>query len=104
MTSRLPTLLDCHTTGAPGQLWEVEIGLQPGEPKGHRDTIKSTRAVAEPGEAYNYTDKNSDTLGLLAEAVTGKKRAELLSELFDAFGATCDGSVALTSDGTASPS
>lgn len=104
MTSGLPTLLDFHTPGAPGQLWEVEIGLQPGEPRGHRDAIKSTQAVAKPGEAYNYTDKNTDTLGLLAEAVTGRKFAELLSELFDAIGATGDGSVALTSDGTASPS
>ena len=34
MTSGLPTLLDFHTPGAPGQLWEVEIGLQPGEPRG----------------------------------------------------------------------
>ena len=35
--------------------------------------------------------------------MSGKKFPELLSELFDAFGANYDGSIALTSDGTASP-
>jgi CubicO group peptidase (beta-lactamase class C family) len=103
MTSGLPTLLDLHTPGAPGQLWEVEIGLQPGNPTGHRNAIKSTPAIAKPGEAFNYTDKNTDTLGLLAEKVSGKEFAELLSELFNAFGANYDGSIALTSDGTTSP-
>jgi CubicO group peptidase (beta-lactamase class C family) len=104
MTSGLPTLLDFHTLGTPGQLWEVEIGLQPGEPRGHREDIKSTSAIANPGEVYNYTDKNTDALALLAEQVSGKKYPQLLSDLFDAFGANYDGSIALTSDGTSSPS
>ena len=103
MLSGLPTLLDFHTPGAPGQLFEIEQGLQPGKPTGHRNAIKSTRAMAKPGEAWNYTDKNTDTLGLLAEQVSGKKFPELLTELFDAFGANYDGSIALTSDGTTSP-
>ena len=103
MLSGLPTLLEFHTPGAPGQLWEVEIGLQAGKSTGHRKAIKSTRAVAKPDDAWFYTDKNTDTLGLLAEKVSGKKFAELLSELFDAFGANYDGSIALTSDGTTSP-
>jgi len=103
MLSGLPTLLDLHTPGAPGQLFEVEQGLQPGKPTGHRNAIKSTRANAKPGEAWQYSDKNTDTLGLLAEKVSGKKFAELLTELFDAFGSNSDGSIALTSDGTTSP-
>jgi CubicO group peptidase (beta-lactamase class C family) len=103
MLSGLPTLLDFHTPGAPGQLFEVEQGMQPGNPTGHRNTIKSTRANAKPGETWQYSDKNTDTLGLLAEKVSGKKFAELLTELFDAFGANYDGSIALTSDGTTSP-
>ena len=103
MLSGLPTLLDLHTPGAPGQLWEVEIGLQAGKPTGHRNAIKSTPAVAKPGEVYNYTDKNTDTLGLLAEQISGKKFPELLTELFDTFTANYDGSIALTSDGTTSP-
>jgi CubicO group peptidase (beta-lactamase class C family) len=104
MLSGLPTLLDLHTPGAPGQLWEVEIGLQTGKPTGHRNAIMSTPAVAKSGEVYNYTDKNTDTLGLLAEQVSGKKFPQLLTELCDAFGANYDGSIALTSDGTTSPS
>ena len=35
--------------------------------------------------------------------LTGGKFPELLSDLFDAFGANYDGSIALTSDGTSSP-
>jgi CubicO group peptidase (beta-lactamase class C family) len=104
MMTGLPTLLNFHTPGAPGQLWEVEIGLQPGKPTGHRNAIETTPAVTEPGEAYAYTDKNTDTLALLAEQVTGKKYPQLLSDLFNAFGANYDGSIALTSDGTSSPS
>jgi CubicO group peptidase (beta-lactamase class C family) len=41
---------------------------------------------------------------MLAEEVTGKHFNKLLSELFDDFGANSDGSIALTVDGTASPS
>jgi len=104
MTSGLPELLNFHTPGAPGQLWEVEIGLQPGEPRGHRNDIKSTAAIAKAGEVWNYTDKNTDTLALLAEQVSRKKYPQLLSELFEAFGANHSGSIALTSDGTSSPS
>jgi CubicO group peptidase (beta-lactamase class C family) len=103
MLSGLPTLLDFHTPGAAGQLFEIEQGLQPGRPTGHRNAIKSTSAVAKPGEAWNYTDKNTDTLGLLCEQVSGKKFSELMSDLFNAFGANYDGSIALTKEGTTSP-
>jgi CubicO group peptidase (beta-lactamase class C family) len=104
MLSGLPTLLNFHTPGHPDQQWEVEIGLQQGKSTGHSNAIMSTRATAKPGEAYNYSDKNTDILGLLAEQVSGKKFPQLLTELFDAFGANYDGSIALTSDGTTSPS
>jgi CubicO group peptidase (beta-lactamase class C family) len=103
MTSGLPSLLDYHTPGAPGKAWEVEIGLQPGKTKGHRKNLKASKAEAKPGEAFNYSDKNTDVLGLVYEQVSGKKYSELLADLFDAFGANQDGSIALTSDGTASP-
>jgi CubicO group peptidase (beta-lactamase class C family) len=103
MLSGLPTLLNFHTPGHPDQQWEVEIGLQQGKSTGHRNAIMSTRATAKPGEVYNYSDKNTDTLGLLAEQESGKKFSQLLAELFDAFGANYDGSIALTSDGTTSP-
>ena len=41
---------------------------------------------------------------MLAEGVTGQPFNKLLSDLFSDFGATKDGSIALTADGTASPS
>jgi CubicO group peptidase (beta-lactamase class C family) len=41
---------------------------------------------------------------MLAEEVTGKPFNELLSDLFNDFGATSNGSISLTVDGTASPS
>ena len=103
MTSGLPAMLDFHTPGAPGYLFEIEQGMKPGKPMGHLKAIKGTKAVAKSGEEWHYSDKNTDTLGLLAEAVTGKKFPELLSELFGTFGANYDGSIALTSDGTTSP-
>jgi CubicO group peptidase (beta-lactamase class C family) len=104
MTTGAPTLLDFHTPGTPDAQWEVEIGLQKGEPQGHVKLLKTVRKAAEPGAEWNYTDKNTDTLALLAEKVTGKKYADLVSELFNDFGAIDEGSIALTSDGTASPS
>jgi CubicO group peptidase (beta-lactamase class C family) len=104
MLSGMPVFLDFHTPGTPGQLFEIEQGLQPGTPKGHRKTIKSTKADKKPGEAFQYCDLNTDTLALLAEQVSGKKFSELLSELFEDFGANYEGSIAKNSDGTFSPS
>ena len=103
-TSGMPTLLDFHTPGATGQLFEVEQGLQAGKTKGHRNTIKTTKADKKPGEAWQYCDMNTDTLALMAEQVSGKKFSELLTGLFDQFGANYEGSIAKTSDGTFSPS
>jgi CubicO group peptidase (beta-lactamase class C family) len=47
---------------------------------------------------------NTDTLALLSEQASGKNFSELLSELFDDFGANHEGSIAKNSDGTFSPS
>lgn len=103
-TSGMPTLLDFHTPGATGQLFEVEQGLQAGKPQGHRKMIKTTKATAKPGAAWQYCDMNTDTLALLAEQVSGKSFADLLSALFDEFGANFEGSIAQTSDKTLAPS
>ena len=46
---------------------------------------------------------STDTLGLLAEKVSGKKFPRLWSELFDAFGANYDGSIDKNKEGTTSP-
>ncbi len=104
MTSGLPQLLDFHTPGTEGNQYEVEIGLRSGKIKGHKDQIRSSKAVAKPGAEFNYTDKNTDTLALLAERVSGREYSELLSELFDEFGANYEGSIAKTSDNTSAPS
>ena len=97
------TLLDFHTAGTPDQQWEVEVGLQAGTAKGHRQALRDAVKAAEPGTAWHYSDKNTDTLGLLAEQATGRRFEELLADLFDAFGANDAGSIAVTTDGTTSP-
>jgi len=102
-TSGMPQLLDFHTPGALGQLWEIEIGLQNGNPQGHKALIKETKANKNPGEAWQYSDMNTDTLGLLAEKASGKKLPELLSNLYETIGANHEGLIALSSDGTYSP-
>lgn len=102
-TSGARTLLDFHTVGTSDQQWEVEVGLQAGSATGHRQAICDAGKAAEPGTAWNYSDKNTDTLGLLAEQVTGRRYDELLADLFDAFGANDAGSIALTTDETTSP-
>lgn len=103
MTSGASSLSDYHTPGSAGQLWEIEIGLQPGEAKGHVKAIKAEVQTAEPGEKWQYTDKNTDTLALIAEKVTGKAYAELLAELANEIGAKDESSIVITRDGTASP-
>lgn len=85
-------------------MFEIEQGLKPGDARGHRKAIIETKVQNAPGEIYNYNDKNTDLLAILAVSVTGKPFNKLLSELFNDFGATGTGSIALTVDGTASPS
>ena len=101
-TSGTPQLLD-FTPGALGQLWEVEIGLQGGKPGGHRALLKETKANKIPGEAWQYSDMNTDALALLVEKTSGKKLPDLLTDLYATIGANYEGSIALTSDGTCSP-
>ena len=103
MTSGANSLSDYHTPGSAGQLWEIEIGLQPGQAQGHVNSIRAEAKTAEPGEKWQYTDKNTDTLALVAEKVTGKPYAELLTELANEIGANEESSIVLTNDGTASP-
>lgn len=102
-TSGLPQLLDYHTPGALGFMFEIEIGLKKGTTKGHRNIIKETKADKMPGEAWQYSDMNTDVLGLLSEAASGRKFSELMADLFDAIGSNHGGSIANTSDGTNSP-
>ena len=104
MTSGLLPAVDYHVPGGEAFMFEIEQGLKPGDPTGHRKAVINTNTLSVPGEIYNYNDKNSDLLAMLAEEVTGQPFKKLLSDLFNDFGATSDGSIALTVDGTASPS
>ena len=104
MQSGLLPATDYHVPGGEAFLFEIEQGLKPGDPKGHRKAILDTRTQNAPGEIYTYNDKNTDLLSILTEEITGRPFNKLLSDIFDDFGATSSGSIALTVDGTASPS
>ena len=56
---------------------------------------------AKPGEAYLYKDIDTEMLGYVAEAVTGKRFAELLSEkIFQKLGAERDGNLIVDGAGS----
>jgi len=103
MQSGLLPATDYHVPGGEAFMFEIEQGLKPGDPTGHRKAIINTNTQNEPGDVYTYNDKNTDLLAILAEEVTGQHFNKLLSDSFEDFGATSDGSIALTVDGTASP-
>lgn len=103
MMSGARTLLDFHTPGTSDQQWEVEIGLQAGVSEGHVAAIKAAGKAAGPGTAWNYTDKNTDALALIAEAAAGRSYVDLLRDLFDDFGANDAGSIVLSAEGTPCP-
>lgn len=104
MTAGLLPATDYHVPGGEAYVFETEQGLKPGDPTGHRRAVIEAKTQNAPGEVYTYNDKNTDLLAMLAEGVTGLHFNKLLSDLFSDFGANSDGSIALTVDGTASPS
>jgi CubicO group peptidase (beta-lactamase class C family) len=104
MQSGLLPATDYHVPGGEAFMFEIEQGLKPGDPTGHRKAIINTRTQHASGEIYNYNDKNTDLLAILAEEITGQHFNKLLSDIFDDFGANSNGSIALTVDGAASPS
>ena len=104
MTSGLLPATDYHVPGGEAFMFEIEQGLKPGDPTGHRKAVINAKTQNAPGGVYTYNDKNTDLLAMLAEGVTGQPFNKLLSDLFNEFGATSAGSIALTVDGTASPS
>ena len=104
MQAGLLPATDYHVPGGEAFMFEIEQGLKPGNPTGHRKAIINTKTQNAPGEIYNYNDKNTDLLAILAEEITGQHFNKLLSDMFDDFSATSNGSIALTIDGTASPS
>lgn len=104
MTAGLLPATDYHVPGGEAFVFEIEQGLKPGEPSGHRKAVIEAKTQNAPGAVYTYNDKNTDLLAMLAEGVTGEPFNKLLSDMFDDFGANSRGSIALTVDGTASPS
>lgn len=104
MQSGLLPASDYHVPGGEAFTFEAEQGLKQGDSIGHRKAIIQTKAQNAPGEIYTYNDKNTDLLAILSAEITQKPFNQLLSELFNDFAATSNGSVALTVDGTASPS
>lgn len=104
MTAGLLPATDYHIPGGEAFMFEIEQGLKEGNPTGHRKAVINAKTQNAPGEVYTYNDKNTDLLAMLAEGVTGQPFNKLLSDLFEDFGATSAGSIALTVDGTASPS
>ena len=104
MQAGLLPATDYHVPGGEAFMFEIEQGLKPGDPTGHRLAIINAKTQNPPGEVYTYNDKNTDLLAMLVAGVTGQPFNKLLSDIFDDFGATSDGSIALTVDGTASPS
>lgn len=104
MQAGLLPATDYHVPGGEAFMFEIEQGLKPGDPIGHRKAVINAKTQNAPGEVYTYNDKNTDLLAMLAEGVTGQPFNKQLSDLFNDFGAGSAGSIALTADGTASPS
>ncbi len=104
MQAGLLPATDYHVPGGEAFMFEIEQGLKPGAPVGHRASVIAAKTQDAPGDVYTYNDKNTDILAMLAEEVEGTSFAEHLGALFGDFGAHDAGSISLTVDGTASPS
>ena len=106
MNSGIEPLHNYHTKGSNGYEWEKEIGLQPaGKPIGHLNAIKAAKASPNPkGTNWDYTDQNTDTLGLILAKVRNKPFQKLLGELHAEIGGHDKIQIGKTSDGTTSPS
>jgi CubicO group peptidase (beta-lactamase class C family) len=86
------------------QFFAAEIGAPNNEGviKTHNQALLSIKALKEPGKAFEYSSANTQMLGLLLEAVTGKKVAELVSErIWRHAGMTGDAILGLTPQGNA---
>lgn len=86
------------------QFFAAEIGApnSKGIKQTHNQALLSIKALKEPGQAFEYSSANTQMLGLLLEAVTGKKIADLVSErIWRHAGMTGDATLALTPQGNA---
>jgi CubicO group peptidase (beta-lactamase class C family) len=79
MTAGLLPATDYHVPGGEAFVFEIEQGLKPGDPSGHRKAVIEAKTQNAPGEVNTYNDKNTDLLAMLAEGVTGEPFNKLLS-------------------------
>lgn len=86
------------------QFFAAEVGApnNKGIKQTHNQALLSIKALKEPGQTFEYSSANTQMLGLLLEAVTGKKIADLVSErIWRHAGMTGDATLALTPQGNA---
>ena len=82
---------DTHSTYYP---CEESLGLLPTYPESRYSTweyVATLKRARTPGQVYDYTSVNTFILGWLAERITGKRYADLLSEkIWSRIGAESD--------------
>ncbi|MDO6620855.1 serine hydrolase [Shewanella sp. 6_MG-2023] len=84
------------------QFFAAELGApnSKGIKQTHNQALFSIKAQQEPGKAFEYSSANTQMLGLLIEAVTGKKIADLVTErIWRHAGMTGDATLALSPQG-----
>ena len=73
---------------SPYGLFEASLGLQPATPKTMKSTyryIATLKRQKPSGQKYEYTSVNTFVCAWLAEKVSGKPYAELVSEMFQEY-------------------
>ncbi|AAZ28499.1 serine hydrolase domain-containing protein [Colwellia psychrerythraea] len=86
------------------QFFAAELGApnSKGIKQTHNQALFSIKALKEPGQAFEYSSANTQMLGLLIEAVTGRKIVDLISErIWSLAGMTGDATIALSPQGNA---
>ncbi len=84
------------------QFYASEVGASNnrGVKQTHNEALFSIKALHKPGNAFEYSSAITQMLGLLAEEVTGKRLADLVSErIWQHAGMKGDATLALTPQG-----
>jgi CubicO group peptidase (beta-lactamase class C family) len=83
-----------HDTGSTYYPFEESLGLLPTYPESRYSTweyVASLKRATAPGQVYDYTSVNTFVLGWLAERISGKRYADLVSEeIWSRIGAESD--------------
>lgn len=86
------------------QFFAAEVGApnSQGVKQSHNQALLAMKALSEPGQSFEYSSANTQMLGLLIEAVTNKRIADLVSErIWGYAGMTGDATLGLTPQGNA---